>query len=65
VEKGVDNEGNFVEKLYQLCKGRAHVICKFHYNCDYSFWEKNMSHCFGTALRIVEGDGVSFLDRHL
>jgi len=35
-ENCLDN-GDFVEKQLQLCKGRAHEICNFHYNCYYNF----------------------------
>jgi hypothetical protein len=32
----VDN-GDSVEKQSLLCKGCTHDLCKFHYNCNYSF----------------------------
>jgi histone-lysine N-methyltransferase SETMAR len=31
-KKCVENEGDFVEKKSQLCKGCTHDIRKFHYN---------------------------------
>jgi hypothetical protein len=34
VKKCVDNEGDFVGKESQLCKGCTPDICKFHYNCS-------------------------------
>jgi len=35
-----DNERDFVEKYSQLWKAYTHDICKFHYNCNNTFWEK-------------------------
>ena len=40
----VDSDGDFVEIWPQLCKTCTHDMCKFHYNCSYSFLGKNRRH---------------------
>jgi hypothetical protein len=42
-KKCVDNEGEFVDKQFQLCKGCTCDVCKIHYNCNNSF-KKYYSH---------------------
>ena len=38
----VANERDFVVKYSQLWKVCTHDICKFHYNCNDIFWEKEI-----------------------
>ena len=63
LKKCIDNEGNFVDKKWQLCNRCAHDICKFNYNYNYSFWKKRGNY-FHTTPHIIVTHHLCFLYRY-